>query len=202
MMAVVSSMLVERTERGDEMFLTMLERHSSHVLDTGALDILPAVPDTRRWYPTRPTRARTSRATSRCGTRAGTGTSPIPEQGIGGWIRLGLVPNQKVAWINALVCGPDMPTVALLDFEAPLPADPGDGPTGDGIEIAPRRNDPLQSYRVEVQRHRRRPTTIPPRCCAASRAARPNSAMDLTWTTDGHAVRSTGSPPATRSPAP
>jgi hypothetical protein len=36
-------MLVARTDRGDEMFLTMLDRHSSHVLDTGALDGLPAI---------------------------------------------------------------------------------------------------------------------------------------------------------------
>ena len=43
MMSIVSSMLVARTDRGDEMFLTMLDRHSSHVLDTGALDGLPAV---------------------------------------------------------------------------------------------------------------------------------------------------------------
>ena len=43
MMAIVSSMLVERTERGDQMFLTMLDRHSSHVLDTDALDVLPTV---------------------------------------------------------------------------------------------------------------------------------------------------------------
>ena len=41
MMSIVSSMLVVRTERGDEMFLTMLDRHSSHVRDTGALDALP-----------------------------------------------------------------------------------------------------------------------------------------------------------------
>ena len=34
-------MLVERTERGDEMFMTMLDRHGDHVLDTGALDTLP-----------------------------------------------------------------------------------------------------------------------------------------------------------------
>ena len=42
MMAIVSSMLVERTERGDEMFMTMLQRHCEHVLDTDALAILPA----------------------------------------------------------------------------------------------------------------------------------------------------------------
>ena len=41
MMAIVSSMLVERTERGDEMFMVMLRRHSQHVLDTDALAILP-----------------------------------------------------------------------------------------------------------------------------------------------------------------
>jgi hypothetical protein len=40
MMAIVSSMLVVRTERGDQMFLTMLDRHCAHVLDTGALDVL------------------------------------------------------------------------------------------------------------------------------------------------------------------
>ena len=42
MMAIVSSMLVERTDRGDAMFMTMLERHCEHVLDTDALAILPA----------------------------------------------------------------------------------------------------------------------------------------------------------------
>jgi hypothetical protein len=40
MMTIVSSMLVERTARGDAMFLTMLDRHVHHVLDTGALDLL------------------------------------------------------------------------------------------------------------------------------------------------------------------
>ena len=40
MMAIVSSMLVVRTERGDRMFLTMLDRHCAHVLDTDALAVL------------------------------------------------------------------------------------------------------------------------------------------------------------------
>lgn len=42
MMAIVSSMLVERTDRGDQMFMTMLRRHCDHVLDTDALATLPA----------------------------------------------------------------------------------------------------------------------------------------------------------------
>jgi hypothetical protein len=36
MMSIVSPMLVERTPRGDEMFMTMIARHCEHVLDTVA----------------------------------------------------------------------------------------------------------------------------------------------------------------------
>lgn len=38
--AVGAAMLVQRTERGDQMFLTMLDRHVSHVLDHDALALL------------------------------------------------------------------------------------------------------------------------------------------------------------------
>lgn len=38
--AVGAAMLVQRTERGDRMFLTMLDRHASHVLDHDALSLL------------------------------------------------------------------------------------------------------------------------------------------------------------------
>ncbi|MEH3038403.1 MAG: phosphotransferase [Sphingomonas adhaesiva] len=42
--AVGAAMMVKRTERGDRMFLTMLDRHVAHVLDTGAMAILQAPP--------------------------------------------------------------------------------------------------------------------------------------------------------------
>jgi aminoglycoside phosphotransferase (APT) family kinase protein len=38
--AVGAAMLVERTERGDRMFMTMLDRHVSHVLDSDALALI------------------------------------------------------------------------------------------------------------------------------------------------------------------
>ena len=38
--SVGAAVMVNRTERGDRMFLTMLQRHVEHVLDSGALDIL------------------------------------------------------------------------------------------------------------------------------------------------------------------
>lgn len=40
-MAVGASMLVERTERGDEMFCTLATRHARHALDLAAEDLLP-----------------------------------------------------------------------------------------------------------------------------------------------------------------
>ncbi|SEH53222.1 Ecdysteroid kinase [Mycolicibacterium rutilum] len=41
MMTIISPMLIEQTERGDTMFMTMLQRHCEHVLDVDALAILP-----------------------------------------------------------------------------------------------------------------------------------------------------------------
>jgi hypothetical protein len=40
LMAIVASMVVQRTDRGDLMFLTSTTRHAQHVLDTGALELL------------------------------------------------------------------------------------------------------------------------------------------------------------------
>jgi hypothetical protein len=39
-MALAASMLVERTERGDAMFMVMAERHARHALDVDALGAL------------------------------------------------------------------------------------------------------------------------------------------------------------------
>ena len=92
------------------------------------------------------------------------------EQGIGGWVRLGLMPNQKTAWINALLCGPDMPTVAVNDFEVALPDDPSAVRT-DAIELTlppPSRCRPTASGCVAAAR----PTTTRRRCCAGRRGDR------------------------------
>ena len=43
-MSITASIIVERTSRGDELFLTTLNRHCAHVRDTGALDLLPTTP--------------------------------------------------------------------------------------------------------------------------------------------------------------
>jgi hypothetical protein len=103
MMAIVSSMLVERTERGDAMFMTMLQRHCEHVLDVDALETL-AAPTVAE--PLRPSRDDES-------AHAATGEPLWSESwyadfadaasGFGGWVRIGLIPNQQTAWLHALL---------------------------------------------------------------------------------------------------
>ena len=65
------------------MFLTMMERHSSHVLDSGALDIVPD--DARQaLIPDPVDEGAHEPGMSRCGTRAGTGTSPTQAESAAG----------------------------------------------------------------------------------------------------------------------
>ncbi|WP_179469588.1 DUF7064 domain-containing protein [Mycolicibacterium vinylchloridicum] len=183
MMAVVSSMLVERTDRGDEMFLTMLDRHTSHVLDTGALDILPAPEAPQALIPDPADEGAHPPGEEPLWNESWYWDFADPAQGVGGWIRLGLVPNQNVAWINALVCGPEVPTVALVNFEAPLPTDPALA-RADGAELRHGAITPLATYRVEV-----RGTAAEyddPSALLRDEPGRPvELAMDLTWTSVG-----------------
>ena len=149
MMAIVSSMLVERTERGDQMFLTMLDRHSSHVLGTGALDVLPAAATSPALQPDPADEAAHTPGGEPLWNESWYWDFADPQQGVGGWIRLGLVPNQNLAWINALICGPDIPTIACVDFHAPVPDDPNVVRSGE-IEMRHGATVPMQEYRVSV----------------------------------------------------
>ncbi|MBJ7462342.1 MAG: phosphotransferase [Mycolicibacterium sp.] len=150
MMAIVSSMLVAQTERGDEMFMTMLARHCAHVLDTDALAVLPAAVAPEPLTP----------GTADEGPHVPTDEELWNEswyfdfidatEGLGGWVRLGLIPNQDRAWINALLCGPGMPTVAVNDLQAALPADPARVRT-EAIDLELSATVPLQRYRVTLR---------------------------------------------------
>ena len=151
MMAIVSSMLVERTERGDTMFMTMLARHCNHVLDTGALEVLPGA----QAAPAPLTPEPADEGPHAPGAEALWNESWYFDfvdtaQGIGGWVRLGLMPNQGTAWVQALLCGPGMPTIAINDMAAALPADPGAVRTDD-VALDLSATVPLQTYRVTLR---------------------------------------------------
>jgi len=149
MMAIAAPMLVERTERGDEMFMTMLQRHCSQVLDLDALAVLPRGGGPEPLRPLDTDEAPHAATDEALWNESWYFDFADPGQGVGGWVRLGLYPNEGRAWINALLCGPGMPTIAVNDFEAQVPDDPTDVRTAD-ITLTQQATEPLRSYRVTV----------------------------------------------------
>lgn len=183
MMAIVSSMLVERTQRGDRMFMTMLERHCDHVLDTDALATLPiaVVPGPLR--PSEEDEQAHAPTDEPLWSESWYADFVDAAQGLGGWFRIGLIANQQTAWVHALLCGPDMPTVAVGDSEVPLPADPWVLST-DAFEVGHSAGVPLQAYSVEV---RARGEAYPdPSALLRGEPGTPvDMTMNLVWATDG-----------------
>lgn len=123
LMTVGPAVIVERTERGDEMFLTSLARYAQQVLDLDALDLLPP-PGSGRSPAPRPDPGEEGRHAA--GPEELWNESwyfdAISEDGRTGlYTRLGLYPNLGVCWLTAFICGPERPTVAIVDFAAPLP---------------------------------------------------------------------------------
>jgi hypothetical protein len=153
LMTVGPAMLVERTDRGDQMFLVTLARYAQQILDLGALELLPE-PGSGRPPPLRPQPTDEGRH------------APGPEQlwneswyfdavaddgRIGVYTRLGLYPNLGVSWLTAFVCGPQRATVAVVDFAAPLPG--GDELTldTDAVHAEHVCDAPLERFRVRLE---------------------------------------------------
>ena len=182
-MSIVSPMLVERTERGDRMFMTMIARHCQHVLDTDALAVLPAQSTPKPLQLSIDDEGPHPPTEEPLWNESWYFDFVDPAQDVGGWIRLGLLPNQGHAWINALLCGPNMPTIAVLDFEAALPAEHTHAHTAD-IDLELDAVAPLEIYRVSVRG--RGQAYDDPGALLRGESGRPvDLAMDLTWTTHG-----------------
>ena len=183
MMPIVSSMLVERTDRGDEMFMAMVSRHSQHVLDTDALAILPEPAASQALRPDPADEGSHPPGDEPLWSESWYADFADESNGVGGWFRLGLMPNENTAWINALICGPGLPTFAVNDFHAPLPDDPAVVGT-DAVELTQSATDSLQTYRVTV-RGRGEAYDDPAALLRGEPGRRVDIAWDLTWTTAG-----------------
>ena len=183
MMAIVSSMLVERTERGDRMFMTMLQRHCDHVLDTDALATLPNAEAPEPLRPSDDDELAHVATDEPLWSESWYADFVDAAQGLGGWFRIGLVANQQAAWVQVLLCGPDLPTVAVLDYEVPLPADPWVLHT-DAFEIGHAATAPLQTYRVDV-RAQGQSYSDPSALLRGEPGTPVDMTMNLVWTTDG-----------------
>jgi Ecdysteroid kinase-like family len=183
MMAIVSSMLVERTERGDRMFMTMLQRHCDHVLDTDALATLPVAGAPEPPRPSEEDELAHAPTAEPLWSESWYADFVDAAQGLGGWFRIGLIANQQTAWVHALLCGPEMPTVAVVDCEVPLPADPWVLRT-DAFEVGHSASAPLQTYRVDV-RARGQAYRDPSALLRGEPGTPVEMTMNLVWATDG-----------------
>ncbi|HEX3909255.1 MAG TPA: phosphotransferase [Solirubrobacteraceae bacterium] len=153
LMAIIAPMLVERTERGDLMFMTMLARHSQHVLDLSAEELLPDA-HSAPMAPLRPTPADEAPHEP--------GGEPLwneswyfdaiaPDGSIGAYVRIGLYPKLGVCWYTALVCGPGRPTVAAIDLAAPLPSGANLSLQTEALRAEHRCEAPLQRFALTLE---------------------------------------------------
>jgi hypothetical protein len=124
LMTVAPAMLVERTDRGDDMFLTTLARYAQQVLDLDALALLPQ-PGTGRPPALRPAprdEGRHAPGPEDLWNESWYFDAVSDDGATGVYTRIGLYPNLGVCWLTAFICGPRRPAVAIVDYAAPLPA--------------------------------------------------------------------------------
>jgi len=103
---------------------------------------------------------------------------------LAGYVRLGLHPNQGVAWWTAALVGTDRPCVMAARYDLPLPGPDAMGlPAGD-VDIDLLVADPLRAFRVVASS----PALAHPSAVDVYEggAGEPTTlAFDLTWTSDG-----------------
>ena len=123
LMTIAASMVVVRTDRGDEMFMSWFARNAQQAVDLEAVELLPE-PRAGRLPALRPEPEDEGRHEP--GPEALWNESwyfdAVSDDGtLGVYVRLGRLPNQGVALYTACVCGPDRPSIMLVDAAAPLP---------------------------------------------------------------------------------
>ncbi len=186
-MTIAPAMIVQRTERGDEMFLVTLARYAQQVLDLDALELLPE-PGAGRPPALRPGPAEEAaheHGPEQLWNESWYFDAVSRDQRLGMYTRLGLYPNLGVAWLTAIVCGPGRPTVALVDFAAPLPRGGGLTIERGGELLAEHECEaPLERFRVRL----RGPAESFADASALLRGERGEPielAFDLVWDTHG-----------------
>jgi hypothetical protein len=151
LMTVGPAVIVERTPRGDDMFMTSVARYAQQVLDLDAFDLLPQPGS--RVAPPRPASAdehRHSPGGEQLWNESWYFDVVTDDRTLGAYVRLGLYPNLGVSWITAIVCGPQRPTVAVIDFQAPLPTADQLAVTSDDTRTELSCEAELERYRVRL----------------------------------------------------
>jgi hypothetical protein len=105
---------------------------------------------------------------------------------LGGWLRLGLYPNRKVAWWTAWIVRPGQTGICSVDYHAPVP--PGDSlattTTHDDTRVAIEIPRPLEEFRLVSNTEG---LLVSPEALGYDSTGWTASRLgiDLTWKTDG-----------------
>ena len=123
-MTIAASIVVQRTDRGDDMFMTWFERNAQQAVDLGAAELLPQartgpLPALR---PDAEDEGRHDPGPEALWNESWYFDAVADDGQLGVYVRLGRLPNQGVALYTACVCGPGRPSTMLVDAQAPLPA--------------------------------------------------------------------------------
>jgi hypothetical protein len=187
MMSVISPMLVQQTARGDDMFMATFARHCQQVLDLDALAVLPEPAELVALEPDPADEAPHEPGGEPLWNESWYFDVADPEQGIGAYVRLGLDPAKGTCWHTTLICGPDRPTVALVDFAAPLPG-PDLTVRTEAFVGTQACEAPLERYRVGV-RGRGERFADPAAPLRGERGEAVDVELDLVWETAGRPFR-------------
>ncbi|KAF2102891.1 aminoglycoside phosphotransferase [Rhizodiscina lignyota] len=183
-MDIVSPIFVERTERGDEMFMTLIARHCDQVLDLDALSILPPPVELKPLRPTEEDESTHPLGNDHLWQESWYFDFADIHQDFGGYVRTGVDPARNRTWYTALLCGPDRPTIAVVDFKAPLPDEDLKIQT-DNYTATHTVEDPLKSFRVTLHGEGEA-FDDPSHLLQKNPKGRPvKVALDLVWKTDG-----------------
>ena len=187
-MTIAPAMVVERTERGDDMFMAVLERAAEMAIDLNALELLPE-PDAGAKAPLRPEPA--DEGVHEPGPEQLWNESwyfdAVSDDGrLGVYHRIGRLPNTDACLLTTCIVRPGEPAVMLVDGGAPLPPadDEAQAVVTEMMKASHRCVQPLQRFRVEVEGRAAAhgDHSAPLR---KERGEPVDIVVDLTWETDG-----------------
>ena len=189
LMTIVASMIVERTDRGDDMFMTSFERNAQQVLDLGSLELLPE-PSAERppaLVPEPSDEGRHEPGGEEWWNESWYFDGVAGDGSLGVYTRIGRVPNQGgVALFTASIVRPGGAAIMLVRGDAPLPPvdDDRQAIDIDGLRVAQHCEEPLRRFRVTLEGAAEAfdDHAAPLR---GERGTPVDIAFDLVWETDG-----------------
>ena len=150
LMCIASPMLVERTERGDEMFMVMMERHCTFVLDLQGMELLPKAEVQVPLQPVAEDEHPHSPGEEEFWNESWYFDLVDEKSGVGVYVRLGRYPNLKGSWYTTAITHPVRGLLAVTDYESPHPKDDLTVKTS-RYEATQQVISPLQDYRVTLK---------------------------------------------------